>query len=56
MKTIIFVQDAQQNLKKFNHDGYERWTVAKPEGITIWHRVKMALACLTGRAFSCHWE
>lgn len=57
MDTIQFVQDIKNTTREFTDDlGFKRWTVAKPEGITLWWRIRAALAVLQGKACAVHWQ
>lgn len=57
MDTIQFYQDIGNTLRQFTDDlGFSRWTIAKPEGITLMWRIKAALAVLQGKALAVHWQ
>lgn len=55
--TVQFLQDIKNTLSEFTDDlGFKRWTVAKPEGITLLWRIKAAIAVLQGKALAVHWQ
>jgi len=56
LPVIQFYQDVGDTLSEFNENGFKRWTIAKPLGITLFWRIKAALAVLKGDAFACHWQ